>query len=303
MHGQTRGGRVHRSAFTLIELLVVISIISLLIALLLPALKTAQTTSHLTQSLANEKQLATAILLYAQDNRSSVPFALTGGTPSNVSASVTPPTWSWLLLNRGYVSSINVYWSPARDMMNMDLASMPANPTSAFSYWLYTGYGANAEVMTHIGEASRGWIDVYGDATAFPAAQFPNGVAPMKLDESRTPPPEGVMLLADCWNNRDSYSRGNTGFYRSTWSTIWNTQNNVNMVLFNYNGVVPYVFLDGHAVADSGARLGWDPFKIPPFGPNVRTPGGTAGRSSYGGNWTYAAAPSRTSPWANGWRK
>ena len=58
-----------RKAFTLIELLVVISIIALLIAILLPALGAARETARLNQCLANQKQIVTASIAFATDEK------------------------------------------------------------------------------------------------------------------------------------------------------------------------------------------------------------------------------------------
>ena len=66
--------------FTLIELLVVISIIALLIALLLPVLSQAREAANHVACLSNQKQIALAVLLYAEDNNGSVPPGK-GGVP------------------------------------------------------------------------------------------------------------------------------------------------------------------------------------------------------------------------------
>ena len=76
--------------FTLVELLVVIGIIALLIAILLPALKKARDASNVTKCASNLRQIAVAILSYAQDNRGRL-------LPSRVNPGDTiyPQGWFW----------------------------------------------------------------------------------------------------------------------------------------------------------------------------------------------------------------
>ena len=59
--------------FTLIELLVVIAIIAILAAMLLPALQSARERGRRGSCISNLKQIGTALMQYAQDNREKMP--------------------------------------------------------------------------------------------------------------------------------------------------------------------------------------------------------------------------------------
>jgi len=56
-----------RDAFTLIELLVVIAIVAILAALLFPVFSAARAKARQTAGLHNERQVATAVRMYATD--------------------------------------------------------------------------------------------------------------------------------------------------------------------------------------------------------------------------------------------
>ena len=63
-----------RLAFTLIELLVVIAIIAILASLLLPALANSKEKASRTYCINNNKQLALALTMYADDNQDRMPW-------------------------------------------------------------------------------------------------------------------------------------------------------------------------------------------------------------------------------------
>jgi len=80
MHNSTRG-------FTLIELLVVIAIIAVLAAILFPVFAQAREKARQSTCLNNERQLALALTMYAQDNQQMFPPAATWTQLINVGAS------------------------------------------------------------------------------------------------------------------------------------------------------------------------------------------------------------------------
>ena len=92
-----------RLAFTLIELLVVVSIISVLVAILVPALGKAREQARRAVCASNQKQISSAVYMYAEDHDNVLPLFIS-------------PT--------GHSECSNIIWFAAWSGMSSDLAGL-----------------------------------------------------------------------------------------------------------------------------------------------------------------------------------
>lgn len=111
-----RSGR----GFTLIELLVVIAIIATLAAILFPVFAQAHTKARQTVAISNLKQIATAMLLYAQDYDDCLPMTMEAestGQPTTIgywaTSSYQAALDSYIRMGRGISRSRSVWWDPS----------------------------------------------------------------------------------------------------------------------------------------------------------------------------------------------
>jgi len=120
-----------KAGFTLIELLVVIAIISILASILFPVFAQAREKARQTSCLSNNKQYATAILMYTSDYDETMPMSI---YPTAVGV-VT-----YFLEIDPYVKNKDVAVCPSdpQAMKLADLVGYPAPNTP-----IYSSYGAN----------------------------------------------------------------------------------------------------------------------------------------------------------------
>ncbi len=219
--------RIRRErAFSMIELLVVISIITLLVALLLPVLEAARIGSQQSQSVANTRQITLALHAYAQDFDSSLPccrFWL----PSQPNPPYTWPIgqpWSSLIYEKGYITDVRVYWSPARELAWLDKNVMMADKYNLA--WLRIGYGVNGAIMTEERKDPR---------------------HPLRLDGPTNPPASSHALMAEAYDPVWYDTLGVDGFYAV----------GVNFNLYDQRGKIVRSYMDGHAAVRGGQDLDW----------------------------------------------
>ncbi len=156
--------RASVTAFTLIELLVVIAIIAILASLLLPALARAKLKGKTAACLSNQRQLAFAWMMYADDNQGGI---INFDAPPNPTPSETIP-WRYSVpnplpnmsgmsaqeadvakLREGYrqgglyqyAPNVDVVHCPADARNNLPFVANPSSPPGSFAYGSYSGAG------------------------------------------------------------------------------------------------------------------------------------------------------------------
>jgi prepilin-type N-terminal cleavage/methylation domain-containing protein len=175
----TRRVHARRSTggFTLVELLVVIGIIALLIAMLLPALNKARKQAKTVACLSNQRQIALAMIMYANANRQFLPpYA----HREDLAFNVKPETHWWVTLAPYAVPGGNT-------LLGINFMRCPEDPDPT----RFGSYGLN-----------------YGGTTVAPFAySAPPSISSLDANYGGSrrlgKVKGGTYLTADCWHKQD----------------------------------------------------------------------------------------------------
>lgn len=155
MHGTRRG-------FTLIELLVVVAIIGVLTAILFPVFVKAREKTRQSKCLNNQRQIATAIQIFAQDHDEIYPRETVWGDvslPPGVTACPSQPTLAQGYIYSGYLSGKNI--ASVKNSLNEIITADGAHaattaPTITFDN---LGYGPDDLSYRHVGSVAVSFVD------------------------------------------------------------------------------------------------------------------------------------------------
>jgi prepilin-type N-terminal cleavage/methylation domain-containing protein/prepilin-type processing-associated H-X9-DG protein len=138
-----------RRGFTLIELLVVIAIIAILAAILFPVFAQARAKARQAGCLSNLKQLATGILMYAQDWDETFPFVGGQNAVANPGVDWGKDTWAYndiYVVLQPYVKNFRVFFCPDRGRFvpksgDFSKSGPLTNEVWGYGYNWSSGYG------------------------------------------------------------------------------------------------------------------------------------------------------------------
>jgi prepilin-type N-terminal cleavage/methylation domain-containing protein/prepilin-type processing-associated H-X9-DG protein len=158
--------------FTLIELLVVIAIIAILAAILFPVFARAREKARQTTCLNNQKQIATVILMYAQDHEEMLPGAENIWTVTSIDKGVLMCPTANRTATNSYIYNIGLSEKSLGDFPNPSTTVVLADGESAAGLLPNIGYD-NTQISTrHSGYAIGSFLDGHAVQSAKSSMQF-----------------------------------------------------------------------------------------------------------------------------------
>jgi len=224
------------AAFTLMELLVVIALVAVLAAMLLPAISKAKVRTQGVACLNNNRQLATAWLLYADDHNDRLAYNLGGPNRTSV-AQRTNLNWVNNILN----------W--ALDSDNTNTATITEASLGPYANRAVNIYRCPSDRALSLIQRQAGWSGrvrsysmnaMVGDAGELSNSGFnvnnPDYVQFFKL--SSIPRPASIFVFLD--EHPDSINDGY--FLNKAEYHEW-----VDLPASYHNGAATFSFADGHS--------------------------------------------------------
>ncbi|GEM_PF-629882 len=164
--------QISRRGFTLIELLVVIAIIAILAAILFPVFARAREKARQTTCLNNQKQIATVMLMYAQDHDETLPGADTVWIATSLDKGVLICPTAGRTVTNGYIYNIGLDGKALGDFPNPSATIMNADGDSATGLLPNIGYD-NTQINTrHSGYAIGSFLDGHAVQSSKSNMQF-----------------------------------------------------------------------------------------------------------------------------------